>query len=195
MNSWKNRGIRYSLIKRLGASEEHIPRKLHIQTCGYGCVVPRSDIVQPGTVFHEVIVATHLSQRRPHLCLLVAPASHGAGETGAGAIGEGQATETSADQALAARIQEALAKEPVLRDATNLSVVAREGEVTLSGSVGNTAQAERAVQVARSVKGVQRVEDKLVRESKLDVPATPHQSTVIDAPMDDNAETGKPRAK
>ncbi len=129
------------------------------------------------------------------LCLLVAPASHGAGETGAGAIGEGQATETSADQALAARIQEALAKEPVLRDATNLSVVAREGEVTLSGSVGNTAQAERAVQVARGVKGVQRVEDKLVRESKLDVPATPHQSTVIDAPMDDNAETGKPRAK
>ena len=128
------------------------------------------------------------------LCLLVAPASHGTGETG-GAIGEGQATETSADQALAARIQEALAKEPVLRDATNLSVVAREGEVTLSGSVGNTAQAERAVQVARGVKGVQRVEDKLVRESKLDVPATPHQSTVIDAPMDDNAETGKPRAK
>jgi hypothetical protein len=28
-----------------------------------------------------------------------------------------------------------------------------------------------------------------VRESKLDVPATPHQSTVIDAPMNDNADT------
>ena len=70
------------------------------------------------------------------LCLLVASASHGAGETGAAAIGEGQATATSADQALAARIKEALGKEPVLRDATNLSVVAKEGEVTLSGLVG-----------------------------------------------------------
>ena len=108
------------------------------------------------------------------LCLLIAPAtSHGAGKAGAAATGEGQATEASSDQALAARIKDALGKEPVLRDATNLSVVARKGEVTLSGSVGNTAQAERAVQVARSVEGVQRVEDKLVRESKLDVPATP----------------------
>ena len=129
------------------------------------------------------------------LCLLVAPASHSAGETGAVPIGEGQATETSADQALAARIEGALGKEPELRDATNVSVVAREGKVTLSGSVGNAAQAERAVQVARGIEGVQRVEDKLVRESKLDVPATPHQSTVIDAPMDDKTETDRPRAK
>ena len=103
----------------------------------------------------------------------MAPASHGAGKAGTAATGEGQATEASSDQALAARIKDALGKEPVLRDATNLSVVARKGEVTLSGSVENTAQAERAVQVARGVEGVQRVEDKLVRESKLDVPATP----------------------
>ena len=122
------------------------------------------------------------------LCLLVAPTSHGAGKAGTAATGEGQA-----DQALAARIKDALDKEPVLRDATNLSVVARKGEVTLSGSVENTAQAERAVQVAR-VEGVQRVEDKLVRESKLDVPATPHQSTVIDAPID-NAQADKRHAK
>jgi hypothetical protein len=87
-----------------------------------------------------------------------------------------------------------LGKEPLLRDAKNLSVMARKGEVTLSGSVENTAQAERAVQVARGVEGVQRVEDKLVRESKLDVPATPHQSTVIDAPMD-GAQTDKRHAK
>jgi hyperosmotically inducible protein len=130
------------------------------------------------------------------LCLLLAaPASQVAGETKAAARGEGRATETSADQALVARIQDALGKDPLLRDATNLSVAAREGEVTLSGSVGNTAQAERAVQVARGVEGVQRVEDKLVRESKADVPATPHQSEVIDAPVDKNAETEKPRAK
>lgn len=129
------------------------------------------------------------------LCLLIAPASHGAGKAGDATTGEGQATETSVDRALAARIKDALGKEPVLRDVTNLSVVARKGEVTLSGSVGNTVQAERAVEVARGVEGVQRVEDKLVPESKLDVPATPHQSTVIDAPSDDNAKTGKPRAK
>jgi hypothetical protein len=98
------------------------------------------------------------------LCLLVAPASHGAGKGGTAATGEGQATEASSDQALAARSKDALGKEPVLRHATNLSVVARKGEVTLSGSVENTAQAERAVQVARGVEGVQRVEDKLVRE-------------------------------
>jgi hyperosmotically inducible protein len=126
------------------------------------------------------------------LCLLVA--SHGAGKAGTAATGEGQATEANSDQALAAVIKDALGKEPVLRDATNLSVVARKGEVTLSGSVENTAQAERAVQVARGVEGVQRVEDKLVRQSKLDVPATPHQSTVIDAPID-NAKADKRHAK
>jgi hyperosmotically inducible periplasmic protein len=128
------------------------------------------------------------------LCLLLTPVSYAAGESGA-AAGEGQATETSADRALVARIQDALRKEPALRDAPNLSVAAREGEVTLSGSVGNTAQAERAVQVARGVEGVQRVEDKLVRESRADVPATPHQSTVIDAPTDGKGETDKPRGK
>jgi hypothetical protein len=55
------------------------------------------------------------------LCLLVTPASHSAGKAGAAATGEGQPTETSADQALAARIKDALGKEPALRDATNLS--------------------------------------------------------------------------
>lgn len=127
------------------------------------------------------------------LCLLLAPASHAAGESRA--AGEGQATETSADKALVARIQDALRKDTGLGDAANLSVAAREGEVTLSGSVANTAEAERAIQVARGVEGVQSVEDKLVRESKADVPATPHQSEVIDAPVDKNAEPEKPRAK
>jgi hyperosmotically inducible protein len=127
------------------------------------------------------------------LCLLLAPASHAAGESRA--AGEGQATETSADKALVARIQDALRKDTGLGDVANLSVAAREGKVTLSGSVANTAEAERAIQVARGVEGVHRVEDKLVRESKADVPATPHQSEVIDAPVDKNAEPEKPRAK
>ena len=58
------------------------------------------------------------------LCLLMTPASHGAGDAGTAATGERQATEASSDQALAARIKDALGKEPVLRDATNLLVVA-----------------------------------------------------------------------
>jgi len=61
------------------------------------------------------------------LCLLVAPASHGAGKAGPAATGEGQATEASSGQALAARIKDSLGKEPVLRDAKNLSVMARKG--------------------------------------------------------------------
>jgi len=114
---------------------------------------------------------------------LLAPASHAAGKTGAATNRQGQGTETSADQALAARIQDALSKEPVLREATNLSVAAREGEVTLSGSIGNAVQAQRAVQVARGVEGAKEVQDQLVRESKVGLPATPHQSTVIDTPV------------
>ncbi|CAN5689277.1 hypothetical protein BH18PSE1_BH18PSE1_05330 [soil metagenome] len=129
------------------------------------------------------------------LCVLLAAASHAAGETGAAATRQGQGTETSADRALAARIQDALSKEPVLRETANFSVAAREGEVTLSGSVGNTVQAQRAVQVARRVEGVKAVQDKLVRESKVNLPATPHQSTVIDAPVGDDAATAKPREK
>lgn len=81
------------------------------------------------------------------------------------------------------------------REATNLSVAAREGEVTLSGSIGNAVQAQRAVQVARGVEGAKEVQDQLVRESKVGLPATPHQSTVIDTPVGDNAATEKPRAK
>jgi len=88
-------------------------------------------------------------------------------QAGAAAIREGQASEMSADQALGARIKDTLGKEPLLRDAKNLSVMARKGEDSLSGSIENSAQAEHAVQVARGVEGVQWVEDKLVRESKL----------------------------
>ena len=58
------------------------------------------------------------------LRLLMTPASHGAGDAGTAATGERQATEAKSNQALAARIKDALGKEPVLRDATNLLVVA-----------------------------------------------------------------------
>jgi Flp pilus assembly secretin CpaC len=93
------------------------------------------------------------------------------------------------DQALAARVEATVRTDPAFENAANLTVTATEGTVTLSGSVENTAQAKRAVQLAESVEGVKKVEDKLVRESKTDVPATPHQSTTIDAPP---LEGGKP---
>ncbi|MGH8652958.1 MAG: BON domain-containing protein [Gammaproteobacteria bacterium] len=80
-------------------------------------------------------------------------------------------------------METALLGGPALQNAVNLSVVTSDGEVALSGSVENTAQAKRAFQVARGVEGVKRVQDKLVRASKLDMPATPHQSITIDAPL------------
>lgn len=87
-------------------------------------------------------------------------------------------------QALAARVEAALRADPTLANAENLKVLSTgTGEVTLSGSVATKAQGTRAVQVARSVAGVKRLEDKLVRESEANVPATPHQSTTVDAPL------------
>lgn len=102
----------------------------------------------------------------------------------------GQKTRTAEKdehQALVARVEEALRADPALANAKNLVVLsAGSGEVTLSGSVDTKAQAGRAVQVARNVAGVKGIEDKLVLESEAHVPATPHQSTTVDA---EKAET------
>ncbi|MDQ3564831.1 MAG: BON domain-containing protein [Pseudomonadota bacterium] len=102
----------------------------------------------------------------------------------------GQRTRTAEKdehQALVARVEAALRADPALVNARNLVVLsAGSGEVTLSGSVNTKAQAARAVQVARNVAGVKGIEDKLVLESEAHVPATPHQSTTVDA---EKAET------
>lgn len=58
---------------------------------------------------------------------------------------------TNADQSLTTRVEAVLRADPALKAANNVSVEASEGEVTLSGSVENTAQAERVVQVVRKV--------------------------------------------
>ncbi|MDQ3773852.1 MAG: BON domain-containing protein [Pseudomonadota bacterium] len=89
---------------------------------------------------------------------------------------------SSEDQVLAARVEARLRADPAFENAPDLTVRVTEGAVTLSGLVENTAQAKRAVQVVESVEGVKGVEDKLVRESKTGMPATPHQSDTIDAP-------------
>ena len=118
------------------------------------------------------------------VCLGLASASYAAGEeAGAPSVGaQGAPMKSAEDQALAARVEATLRTDPAFEDAPNLTVTATGDTVTLSGSVENTAQAKRAVQLAESVEGVKKVEDKLVRESKTDVPATPHQSTTIEAP-------------
>lgn len=109
------------------------------------------------------------------MCLGLALASYAAGE-------QGVPMGSSEDQVLAARVEAAVRADPAFEKAPNLTVTAAEGTVTLSGSVENAAQAKRAVQLAESIEGVKGIEDKLVRESKTDMPATPHQSETIDAP-------------
>jgi osmotically-inducible protein OsmY len=118
------------------------------------------------------------------MCLGLASVSYAAGEeAGAPSAGQqGAPMKSAEDQALAARVEATLRTDPAFEDAPNLTVTATGDTVTLSGSVENTDKAKRAVQLAESVEGVKKVEDKLVRESKTDVPATPHQSTTIDAP-------------
>lgn len=91
------------------------------------------------------------------------------------------------DRALSQDVETALRADPKLITATNLSVQADDGEVTLVGSVENAEQAARAVEIAGNVEGVTDVEDKIVREKHIGIPATPHQSTTVDAPLGDKA--------
>ena len=118
------------------------------------------------------------------MCLGLASASYAAGEEGGppSVAGQGAPIDSSEDQVLAARVEARLRADPAFENAPNLTVRATEGAVTLSGSVDNTTQARRAVQLVESVEGVKGVEDKLVRESETGMPATPHQSNTIDAP-------------
>jgi osmotically-inducible protein OsmY len=117
------------------------------------------------------------------VCLGLASASYAAGEeAGAPSVGKQGAPMGSADQVLSAKVEAALRADPAFEKAPNLTITASGGTVTLSGSVENADQAKRAVQLAESIEGVKGVEDKLVRESKTDMPATPHQSTTIKAP-------------
>jgi osmotically-inducible protein OsmY len=118
------------------------------------------------------------------MCLGLASASYAAGEEGGppSVADQGARRGSSEDQVLAARVEARLRADPAFKNAPNLKVRATDGAVTLSGSVESTVQAKRAVQLVESVEGVKGVEDKLVRESKTGMPATPHQSNTIEAP-------------
>lgn len=91
------------------------------------------------------------------------------------------------DRALSQDVETVLRADPKL-DRAILSVQADDGEITLAGSVKNAEQAARAVEIAGNVEGVTGVEDKMIRERALGIPATPHQSTTVDAPLIDKAQ-------
>lgn len=61
-----------------------------------------------------------------------------------------------ADAALAERVRSALFAEPLLKD-SDVSVSAHDGEVTLKGEVVDLPAFERALQVARTTEGVDKV--------------------------------------
>lgn len=108
-------------------------------------------------------------------------------ETVPGNTATKQTDMSAEDRALSQDVETALRADPKLISAINLSVQTDDGEVTLVGSVKNAEQAARAVEIAGNVKGVTGVEDKMVREKALGVPATPHQSTTVDAPLGEKA--------
>jgi hypothetical protein len=61
---------------------------------------------------------------------------------------------------LAERVRQALARDPDIPDDV-VDVSANGGVVSLWGTVGSAKERERAVEIARAVEGVQRVENKL----------------------------------
>jgi hyperosmotically inducible periplasmic protein len=67
------------------------------------------------------------------------------------------------DAALATSVRDALRNDPVLRG-VNISVAARNGDVTLTGVVRTTVQRERATSVALSVPNVRSVNNLLALE-------------------------------
>lgn len=66
----------------------------------------------------------------------------------------------NADAILALEVRDAIAADPSLR-AHNITVNAAAGEVTLLGVVSSTTERDRAAELARSVRGVTRVENLL----------------------------------
>jgi osmotically-inducible protein OsmY len=64
------------------------------------------------------------------------------------------------DGALTARVKTALLADDAV-PGSSIDVDTQGGVVTLTGQVSNPAQAERAVSIARSIEGVQRVENRL----------------------------------
>jgi len=69
--------------------------------------------------------------------------------------------ETSQDAALTAKVKSALATDVGARAASNIAVEANRGEVRLSGFVEDQEQADRALNAAKKVGGVQNLKSDL----------------------------------
>lgn len=83
----------------------------------------------------------------------------GAGQGGRSA--DGRSYEAArADHLLAAQVNRALVRDKSVR-AMDIRVSVRDGVVSLTGHVPETAMADRARQLAASVQGVQRVDNRL----------------------------------
>lgn len=73
-------------------------------------------------------------------------------------------SQTIDDAGITAKVKTALAAEKDV-SAISINVDTVQGKVTLSGRVSNPSEAERALEVARSVEGVKAVESKLTAGS------------------------------
>jgi hyperosmotically inducible periplasmic protein len=87
-------------------------------------------------------------------------ASASAGAQGATASGAAAPTGRQADRALRRKVYAAIGKEKTI-DAGDISVRAKNGAVTLSGSVSDAAQIGKVEEIARGVPGVISVTNKL----------------------------------
>lgn len=74
------------------------------------------------------------------------------------------------DEELSANVKDALLADPAT-DAYELKVSAKDGTVTLAGSVDSWQEKRIAGQVAKGVRGVRQIEDKILFEAKSDRPA------------------------
>jgi hyperosmotically inducible protein len=79
----------------------------------------------------------------------------------AGAAKPAAEARAGADRALAARVKDALLADKSL-NAHGIEVDARDGAVTLFGTVGNKAGREQAAKIAAGIEGARSVENKLV---------------------------------
>ncbi|WOD20547.1 BON domain-containing protein [Paraburkholderia kirstenboschensis] len=107
------------------------------------------------------IIATSMSAWSQTSGMASAPA----GATGSSATTASSATSPTtgrkADRALRRKVYAAIAKHKEI-DAGNISVIAKDGAVTLNGTVTDAAQIDAVADIAKSVSGVASVTNKLV---------------------------------
>lgn len=82
-------------------------------------------------------------------------------------------------------IRARLEEEPQIHHPTQIAVSEREGTVTLRGSVSSIAQRIEAARVAKSVAGVQTVENELTVDLRHDIPDDQLRGIALQALMSD----------